>query len=180
MVQILQAVKKFTDRDLSFGWISVYMPLRLLRRPDCLRIVNEAVQKQKVAPDKICFELSLALLDEKDSRCADSIRELRRQGYHILLTEVGSDSCPMMKLAAFNLDYIMLDSSVIRMLGRGEKADLCVKSMIAFINEYGAEPIACGVESDEINERLYDYECSYYAGDFAGNFVLERYIRRRD
>jgi EAL domain-containing protein (putative c-di-GMP-specific phosphodiesterase class I) len=96
-----------------------------------------------------------------------------------MLTEVGGDSCPMMKLAAYDLDYIMLDGMITDMVGRGEKADSCVKSMISFVNEYGAEPIATCVIDEDTADKLYDFDCIYYTGEFAGNFVLERYIRNR-
>jgi EAL domain-containing protein (putative c-di-GMP-specific phosphodiesterase class I) len=178
-IQILQAVGKFTDKDIGFDWVSVYMPIRLLRRPDCLRTVSQLSDKYKIPPDKICFEISVALLDETDSRCADSIRQLRKSGYHTMLTEVGGDSCPMMKLAPYNLDYILLDGVVTQLVGKGEKADICVKSMINFVNEFGAEPIATEVEDDSLCDTLYDFECSFYTGEAAGNFVTERYIRKK-
>jgi EAL domain-containing protein (putative c-di-GMP-specific phosphodiesterase class I) len=144
-----------------------------------LKRVNEIAEKYSASPDKVCFEFSVALLDEKDSRCANSIHSLRQAGYHTMLTEVGGDSCPMMKLAAYNLDYIMLDGVISAMIGKGERADSCVKSMIAFVNDYGAEAIAADVSDGDTAETLSDFDCLYYTGDYAGNFVLERYIRRK-
>jgi EAL domain-containing protein (putative c-di-GMP-specific phosphodiesterase class I) len=176
-IQTAQAAGKFADRELGFSWISLYMPLRLLRRPDCLKTVAPLAEKYKISPDKVCFEISPALLDESDDRCAESIHALRRAGYHTMLTEVGGDSCPIMKLAKFNLDYIMLDPSLTQMIGTGERADLCVKSMISFVNELGAEPIATGVSDRAVCETLSEFECLYYTGDLAGKYVLERYMR---
>lgn len=179
LVQVLQSAAKFTDRDISFKWVSIYMPVRLLRRSDCVKIVSEICARYNTAPDKLCFELPITLLEERNGKCAETIRELRRAGYHTMLTEVGGDSCPMMRLADYNLDYILLDGRVTKMLDVSERADSCVKSMIAFVNELGAEPVAAGVLSDAQTAKLYDFECSFYTGPYAGNFALERFIRRK-
>lgn len=179
LVQVMQAAAKFSERELDFNWISIYMPLRLLRKKDCADVVSQISEKYKTSPDKICFELPIALLGEKDSMCADSVSELRRRGFHVMLTEVGGGLCPMMRLADFDIDYAMLDAAVTKMLGTGERAESCIKSMISFINDLGAEPVASAVASAEQSSELYGFECSFYTGAYAGNFLLERYIRRK-
>ena len=85
----------------------------------------------------------------------------------------------MLKLADFELDYIMLDEELTNMIDVNERSDACVKSVISLINELGAEPIASGVSSSDQADKLFGFECSYYTGAYAGNFLLERFVRRR-
>lgn len=179
LIQLLQASAKFTERGIDFDWSSIYMPLRLLKKSDCVKTVSEISEKYKISPDKICFELSSSLLDEKDTDCAAAIKKLRSMGYRFMLAGAGGDRFPLMKLANHELDYIMLDREVTDMLDVSERSDLCVKSMISFINELGAEPVATGVSTAAQAFKLYNFECSFYTGEYAGNFMLERFVRKK-
>ena len=53
------------------------------------------------------------------------------------------------------------------------------KLIISFISELDAEPVADGVSSSEQTAKLYDLECSFYTGDYAGNYTLERFVRKK-
>lgn len=178
LAQVLKAQTKFTERDLSFDWISLYMPLRLLRRPDCLSIISAVSEKYQVSPGKICFELSPSLLEEKDKRCARTVNKLRESGYHLMLSGMQGDSVQLMSLCAYDLDFIVLSQSVTDMIGASEKADVCVKSLISFISDCGAEPIA-DITDSKLCPKLYDFECLYYTGGGPESFMLERFVRKR-
>ena len=178
LVQMLQALEKFHERELKFDWVSVFMPLRLLARPDCVDIVRQTAEKCNVPPYRICLEFPLSLLERNDTVCAVSISKLKKLGFHTMLTDVGGNGCPLLKLADYELDYIMLDSELVGMLGSGERSEACVKSVISLINDLGAEPIASGVLSPEQANKLFQFECSYYSGAYAGNYMLERFVRK--
>ena len=55
-----------------------------------------------------------------------------------------------------------------------------VKSIVGFVNDIGAEPIADGVYNSRQAEMLYSFECSYCAGTLAGKYMTERYVRRKN
>lgn len=179
LVQLIQASEKFSERGIDFKWCSMYMPLRLLRKNDCQKTVSEIIGEYSIFPENICFELPVSLLYEEDGCCAESIRNMRKRGFHFMLPGVGGDGFPLMKLADFELDYILLDSRLTDMLGVSERSDSCVKSIISFISELDAEPVADGVSSSEQTAKLYDLECSFYTGDYAGNYMLERFVRKK-
>ena len=186
LLQTLKAADKFAERELDFNWISIFMPLRLLRKNNCVDILTEFTEKLEASSDKICLEIPPLLVDEEDGSCRESMQKLRRAGFHTMIAGVGGESFPLLKLAEFEPEYVMMNEEITQMLGTGERADTCVQSVISFINNLDAEPIATGVSSSETADKLYDFECSYYTGayaytgDYAGNFLLERFIRRRN
>ena len=99
------------------------MPLRLLRKNDCQKTVSEIIGEYSIFPENICFELPVSLLYEEDGCCAESIRNMRKRGFHFMLPGVGGDGFPLMKLADFELDYILLDSRLTDMLGVCDLSD---------------------------------------------------------
>ena len=177
--QAMEAVQTFEERELSFQWVSVYMPVRLLRTVGVEHALMQRFAGMKLPMNRICFELSIRLLEETDGLAAGSIRNLRNRGCHFMLSDFGGDTCPMMRLADFPVDYVMLSPEVAYYIDKNERADGAVKSIIGFVGDLDAEPIADGVQTSHQAETLHAFECRYCAGSLAGKYMQERYIRRK-
>ena len=178
-VQALEAVGKFNERELPFNWLSVYMPAKYLRDIQAEHKVMEVAEKYQVPSSQICFALSEKLFEESEPAVADNIRKLRNRGYHFMLTEFGGVSSPIMRLAEFEVDYVMFSPEVTQYIGKGERSDSAVKSLIDFVTDLGAEPVADGISNAKQAEVLYGFECHYCAGSLAGDYMAERYVRKR-
>ena len=96
-----------------------------------------------------------------------------------MLTNFGGSSCPLMRLSDYPVDFVMLSPEVANYIGRGERSDNAVKSIISFVNDIGSEPVADGVINSRQAETLYSFECSYCAGNLSGKYMTERYVRKR-
>lgn len=179
VVQAHETIKKFIERDVLFEWVSVYMPAEYLRDIRAERNLLEYCSRFEVHTNKICFALSSKILEEQDGSASAVLRNLRNRGFHFMLMGFGSDSCPMMKLSEFNVDYVMLSPEVTHFLGRSERSDGAVKSIIDFVTELDATPIADGVSSSRQVEQLFSFGCNYCAGPLPGKYVAERFIRRK-
>ena len=180
LVQALEAYRTFTEREISFNWLSVYMPVRFMKEPGAEKSLLDYFMHYEVPTSRICFELSQKLLEENDARTAEVLQHLRNRGFHFMLSDFGGDTCPMMRLSGFPVDYVMLSPEVANFLGNGERSDNAVKSIIGFVNDIGAEPIADGVFNSRQAEALYTFECSYCAGSLAGKYNAERYVRKKN
>ncbi len=62
LIQALEAYKTFTERELNFSWISVYMPVKLLKEQGAEKKLLEYFSRYGVPTSRICFELSEKLL----------------------------------------------------------------------------------------------------------------------
>ncbi|MGN1119635.1 MAG: EAL domain-containing protein [Oscillospiraceae bacterium] len=183
LLQLIKAAEKFTERELYFDWISIVMPLRILFTKDCVNIITDFMKKINASPEQICFEIPAGILDER--RGSEQLAQLRRAGFHTMLAGVNAERFPMQKLSELQPEYVLMDRSIMKMLGENERAENCVKSLISFVNSIGAEPIATGVMTNDEADMLYDLECSYFtadenSGENSGRFVLERYVRKKD
>ena len=96
-----------------------------------------------------------------------------------MMTDFGGDGCPVMRLTDFPVDYVMLSPEAIQHMGRGERFDNAVRSLINFVDEMGATPIADGVQDIHQTESLTEYGCAYCAGALSGKYMAERYIRKK-
>ncbi|MCR5143120.1 MAG: EAL domain-containing protein [Ruminococcus sp.] len=178
-VQALEAVQKFTERELRFKWVSVYMPPKYLLEPGVEKKLVDVTERLEVPTTKICFALSEKLFEETDHAISENIKKLRNRGFHFMLTDFGGEGSPVMRLSEFEVDHVMLSPEITRYIGRDERSNNAVKALIDFASDLNAEPIADGVQNVQQAERLYEFECMYCAGSLAGKYIAERYIRRR-
>ena len=179
LIQALDACNTFIEREIAFNWLSLHMPVRCLREQRTIRMINERCSQKEIPTSKVCFELAVNLLEETDGEASDTINKMRNLGYHFMLADFGESSCPMMRLSDFSVDYVMLSPEVSNYIGKSERSDNAVRSIISFVNELGSEPIADGVFNSKQAELLYSFECSYCAGSLAGKYMTERYVRGR-
>ena len=176
--QAMDAVLLFEKREIPFQWISVYMPVRVLREVGIEHELMERFTEMEVPTNRICFELSEKLLEETDGLAAGSIRNLRNRGFHFMLSGFGGNNCPMMRLAEFRVDYVMLSPEVAYFIDRSDRADEAVKSIIGFVSDLEAEPIADGIQNSHQAETLHSFECRYCAGSLAGDYVQQQRVYR--
>ena len=180
ILQALGAAEKFVERDVPFGWVSMYMPAEYLKDIRAERNLMEYCSRYNVHTYKLCFAVSAKILEERDGRAATVMKNLRNRGFHFMLTDFGSDSCPMMKLSEFPVDYVMLSPEVTQFLGRSERSDGAVKSIVDFVTELDAVPIADGVTSAAQAEKYFEFGCNFTAGTLSGKYVAGKYIRRKN
>ena len=179
LMQALDANAAFYEKELNFSWISVYLPVRMLRETNTSRMVSELAVKYQVPTSRICFELSDKLLAETDEQVPLTIQTMRNLGFHFMLTDFGGSTCPLMRLSGFPVDYVMLSPEVTNYIGKGERSDNAVRSIITFVNDMGSEPVADGVFNAHQAETLYTFECMYCAGSISGKYLTEKQIKKK-
>ena len=179
LTQALYTCFNFAEKEINFNWISVYMPVKFLYESDIDSFLLEIFDRMEIPYNKICFALADKLLAETDGRAATTIGNLRNRGYHFMLTDFGGDVCPMMRLAGFPVDYVMLSPEVTYYIGKGTRSDNAVQSIIGFVNDMGSEPIADGVLNSKQAEELRSFGCMYCAGSNLGKYVPERSIKKK-
>ena len=180
LVQLLNACTAFTERELNYGWASVYMPVRFLKEKRAPKIVTDVCLKREVPTSKVCFELSEDLLAETEGQIAANIVAMRNLGFHFMLTGFGGNNCPMMRLSNFAVDYVMFSPEVANYIGKDERSDNAVKSIISFVNDIGSEPVTDGVSNSHQAETVYGFECSYCAGSLSGKYIAEKDIKGKN
>lgn len=178
--QALEAVKKFIERDFFFKWLSVYMPPRVLLERSIEQKLVAYMEDWQVDLNKICFELPLKILVEGNVKHSRIIENMRNRGFHFMISGFGGNNSPLMKLSDYPVDYVMLSQEVTSYIGKNERSNDAVKSVVHFVEGLGAEPIADGISTANQAEALFEADCRFVAGNLAGKYTLERYVRKRN
>jgi len=179
LTQVLETGIRLRERDFYYKWISLYMPMRFLGSSSAQNWLMQMMDTAEMDTNRICFELPPDLLVEGERKHMNNVEQLRNRGFHFLMPEFGGTSCPLMKLALYPVDYVMMSQEIIGYLNKGDRGSLAVDSVVNFIDGLGAEPIADGVSTSNQAELLYRSKCRYGAGNLAGKYVQERYLRKK-
>ena len=171
LMQLAESIIALNESDRRFQWLSQEMSLSLLRDRATVAVLEKICEQYSLSPGSFCFTVPEETLDEKDDRAAQNVAYMRKLGFHVMLTGFGESGCPFIKLSELLVDYVMLSPAVTLYLGKGERSDQAVHSIIAFINDLGSEPIADGVKSSSQAEALYSFGCTYCAGPLSGEYL---------
>ena len=178
--QVLEAAKKFKERDFFYKWVSVYMPPNYLLERGAEQKLLNTIEENDTDCNRICFELPLKILSEGTVKHARVIENLRNRGFHFMLTGFGGNDSPLMKLSDYPVDFVMLSQEITTYIGKNERSNAAVHSVVSFVDGLGADAIADGVSTANQAEAFFEADCRYIAGNLAGKYTLAQYIRKRN
>ena len=171
LMQLAESITALNESERRFRWVSQDMPLSLLRDRATTAVLEKICEQHSLSPGNFCFAIPEETLDEKDDTAAKNAAYLRQLGYHIMLTGFGERGCPYIKLSELSVDYVMLSPAVTFYIGKNERSDKAVHSIISFINDLECEPVADGVKTSAQAEALYSFGCTYCAGALSGDYM---------
>jgi EAL domain-containing protein (putative c-di-GMP-specific phosphodiesterase class I) len=177
--QAIDMIKSLQEKEFYFRWLSLYMPLRYLETKSVQQKLMDLMDETGTDTNRLCFELSPELLLNGTNVHSTVIEQLRNRGFHFMLTDFGGINSPLMKLAYFPVDYVMLSQEMISYLGKDERSLSAVSSIVDFIEGMEADVIADGVANLEQAEQLFKARVRFGAGSLAGRYMTERYLRRK-
>ena len=171
LLQLAESIRTLDESDRQFQWVSQDMPLSIIRDRAAVARIEETCEQFSLSHGKLCFAVPEETLGEKEDRAAKNIALMRKLGFHVMLTGFGESGCPFIQLSELIVDYVMLSPSLTFHLGKGERSDRAVHSLITFINDLESEPVADGVKTSSQAETLYSFGCNYCAGHLSGEYI---------
>ncbi|SEF79103.1 EAL domain, c-di-GMP-specific phosphodiesterase class I (or its enzymatically inactive variant) [Eubacterium ruminantium] len=177
--QAIDTIKSLLEKEFYFRWLSVYMPLRYLETKSIQQKLMDVMDETGTDTNRLCFELPSELLLNGNSVHSTVIEQLRNRGFHFMLTDFGGINSPLMKLAYFPVDFVMLSQEMISYLNKDDRSLSAISSIVDFIEGMEADVIADGVSNLEQAEQLFKAKVRFGAGSLSGRYMTERYLRRK-
>ncbi len=110
---------------------------------------SQLLQKQKLNPDNIVFEITERSAADDMPGFKDTIRHYKTQGYKIAIDDAGSCYSGLNLICDIVPHYLKLDISLIHDIHKDNIKYAMVKSMVDFANLTNIQLIAEGIESEE-------------------------------
>ena len=170
-------IENFKERDVSYRFISIPIPVSFLKRDDCVKGLEELSRSFHIHPEYVCFELNAALYGETDGVAVKTMNVLKREGYTFMLNAFGGDDSPTMLLSDFPVDYVMLNGVYTSEAMLGDNHEKWVRSTVDYVVSIDCIPIATDVANSTQGDKMASLGCNLCVGDYTGDWMQRRYIR---
>ena len=146
------------------GIVSINLSGQSLADHDLTSYIIDNIEKYRIAPDCICFEITetTAIHDTKSAQ--DIFSQLKSIGCKLSLDDFGTGLSSFSYLKNMPVDYLKIDGSFVRNI----LTDNVSHAMVASINQVGhvmeLKTIAEFVENDELATRLKHIGVDYLQG----------------
>ena len=135
-----------------------------LDEPGLAELILASLQRHRVAPERVCFEITETVAVRNLSQVARFIERLRAVGCKFALDDFGAGMSSFGYLKNLPVDIIKIDGSFIRDLLTDPMSHAIVRAVTDIGHEHGAHMIAEWVTSEEIVQALIAIGVDYGQG----------------
>lgn len=165
LVQGLDGLHEVMQAGFESPSLSVNLSSAMLRAPDLLDTILDAVGWRGIAHDQLNIEiLETTLLDDRSETIAQNINALARHGFRIELDDFGTGHTALASLRRFPVHRIKIDRSLITSIDRDPSLQAITEGIHSLCTRLGVETIAEGIENDAELEKLRDIGISKFQG----------------
>ena len=153
------ALKVFDVLERSPGSeaaVAVNISGRTIANPSAFGMLAGLFAKKHNFAKRVLIELTESA-EMPDIAAADhAIQVLRRMGYRVGIDDFGAGAASLQYLHGFTVDFIKIDGGVVQRLGKSQREDTLLKSVLSTCAELGIATIAEWIDSPERLQRCRD------------------------
>ncbi|HEY5050225.1 MAG TPA: EAL domain-containing protein [Acidothermaceae bacterium] len=152
--------------------VAVNVSGRQLRRTDFVSVVKVALERNGLAPNQLCLEITETALIEETAEARETLEAIAALGVHIALDDFGTGYSSLAHLRQFPVDVLKIDRSFVDRLETNHRERQIVAAVTAMAHVLKMVVIAEGIETPGQLAQLTDLGC-----DHAQGYLLARPMR---
>ena len=145
-------------------WMGVNVSAPEFSQPSFARSVRRLLRDFDIPAGALCMEITESVLFLDPMAAAKTIGSLRSAGVSIAVDDFGTGYSSLSYLKRFPLDFVKIDRSFVRELGRDRSDTAIVRAVVEMSHSLGLAVVAEGVETDDQRRLLLDLGCEYAQG----------------
>ena len=127
------------------------------------RIFTE-IQETKVPKQYFRYEIIESACTIISTQGEEFLESLRQQGVQIFLDDFGTGVSTFETVRDYTFDALKLDMGFVKKIGKDQKRDAIVVSIIDLAHRMGMKVVAEGIENQQQSDFLRAYGCDYLQG----------------
>lgn len=161
---IRKSFEFFKDKNFQF---SINLSIADIQNPETIRFITSKL-KEYDEPQRIVFEILEGDKIENYEEIKSFIKDVKKLGCKIAIDDFGSGYSNFSHILELNVDFLKIDSSLVKFITTDENSRVVVKTIINFASNLGLKTIAEYVEDKDSLELLekmgVDFVQGYYIG----------------
>jgi diguanylate cyclase (GGDEF)-like protein len=168
MTEVCKQVKRWQERGIDVGRVSVNVSALQFARPDFVGTVTRALRGAGLSASALELELTESIVMNDIDHVAARLGELRKLGVRVSVDDFGTGYSSLAYLSRLPVDVLKIDRSFVRELdadgARGEQAGAVAEAITMLGHSLGLDVIAEGVETRGQLDRLTKLGCDEVQG----------------
>lgn len=161
---IKKSFEFFKDKNFEF---SINLSIADIQNPETIKFITNRL-KEFNEPQRIVFEILEGDKIENYEEIKSFIKDVKKLGCKIAIDDFGSGYSNFSHILELNVDFLKIDSSLVKFITTDENSRVVVKTIINFASNLGLKTIAEYVEDKDSLELLekmgVDFVQGYYIG----------------
>lgn len=144
--------------------VAINVSARQLAHPEIVDDVRKAISATSIDPSTLCLEITESVLMKDAEVSVRTLRALKSLGVRLAVDDFGTGYSSLSYLKRFPVDYLKVDRSFVRGLGRDPEDTAIVSAVVTLAATLGLGVIAEGVETELQLAELSRLNCSIGQG----------------
>lgn len=164
---VLRTALSETRKILAYKpdfFINVNISARQLERPEFRQEVLKILAETDYPADHLCMELTERCRDFPQDVLKREVRFFQNEGIRFAMDDYGTGSASSNIVMNVPMDEIKIDMSFIRGIMDNPKKQAMVRSILYFASKANMATCLEGVENEELQNYLRDYDATWFQG----------------
>lgn len=144
--------------------LNVNISCKQLERYEFKDVLIDLLDKYNFSSKNICLELTERCKNIPTALLCEDLTFFREHGIRIAIDDYGIGSSSSSMVVNLPVDEIKIDMSFVRGILENEKKQAFVKNAISFANDSGIYSCVEGVEDEEVQDFLRQYNPTWFQG----------------
>ena len=161
---ITKSFEFFRDKEMEF---SINLSIVDIQSKEIMRFIFNKLQEFR-QPQRVVFEILETDRIENYEEIKNFIKDVKKYGCKVAIDDFGSGYSNFSHILELNVDYLKIDSSLVKFVTTDENSRVVVKTIINFASNLGLKTIAEFVEDKDslvlLEKMGVDFIQGYYIG----------------
>lgn len=144
--------------------LHVNVSVRQLMQANFAEQTKEILKQTKLPATNLTLELTESHLVSRPQQATQALQKLRQLGIHIAIDDFGTGYSSLAYLTQLPFDSLKIDRSFVSQLTEGDNYSPVIAAIITLANNFNADVVAEGVETQAQAEQLKSLGCHYAQG----------------
>jgi EAL domain-containing protein (putative c-di-GMP-specific phosphodiesterase class I) len=164
-IKVMSAIEREGAHGAS---IALNLSGHTLSTPSSFALIAGFLGRKRVLAKRVLIEVTETAEIADLEAAAKAIQSLRDLGYRVGLDDFGAGAASFQYLHAFAVDFVKIDGSLVKDIGKSTRDDALLKSILKLCGELKIETIAEYVTDKHIFQRVREMGFDLGQGAFLG------------
>lgn len=164
MKQAFAHLKQWHLMGFDYLRVAVNLSARQIREPHFVDQVTACLEEAGLEPEMVELEMTESQAFNNDAQMLNVLQEIKHHRIGISIDDFGTDYSSFMNMKKVSFDRLKIAREFVAGIGKNEKDEAIVSSLIELTHRLGIKVIAEGVETQEEFNYILQADCDEIQG----------------